>query len=176
MAAILVDARSGRVLYEKNADEKRMIASITKLMTGLVAVESTPDILEIVTIKTEWTDIEGTSIYLKAGEQLSLETLLYGMLLESGNDAALAVAGCCAGNVETFVGWMTRGPRAWACKTRILQTPTASTRGPLPPHPTMAKLAAACMENELIARIVSTISISFGVSTFTNHNKAALAV
>ena len=105
-SAILVDAGSGRVLYAQNIHEKRLIASITKLMTALVAVESHPDISETVTVKPEWTGAEGSSMYLKAGERLSLEGLLYGLLLSSGNDAAVAIAGYCAGDVETFVDWM----------------------------------------------------------------------
>ncbi len=172
MSAILVDAQSGRVLYEKNADEKRMIASITKLMTALVAAESTPDFLDLVTIRPEWTDIEGTSIYLKAGEQLSLETLLYGMLLESGNDAALAVAGYCAGNVETFVDWMNQRAASLGMTNTHFANPNGlNAEGHYSTAADMARLATACMENELIGRIVSTKSISFGVRTFTNHNK-----
>ena len=71
-SAILVDAASGRVLYEKNAREKRLIASITKLMTALVAVESTPDLEDEVTIQPADTLAEGSSMYLKPGEKLPL--------------------------------------------------------------------------------------------------------
>ena len=92
-SAILVDGASGRVLYEHNAHERRPIASITKLMTALVAVESTPDLSREVTIKEEYTRAEGSSMYLREEEVLTLEDLLYGLLLASGNDAALAVAG-----------------------------------------------------------------------------------
>ena len=105
-SAILVDAESGRVLYAQDADERRSIASITKLMTALVAVESTPDVDEVVTIRPEWTGAEGSSMYLRAEEEVTLEGLLYGLLLASGNDAAVAIAGYCAGDVETFVDWM----------------------------------------------------------------------
>ena len=105
-SAILIDGESGRVLYAQNAEEERPIASITKLMTALVAVESHPDLSEVVTIRPEWTGVEGSSMYLKAGEELTLEALLYGLLLASGNDAAVAIAGFCAGDVDTFVAWM----------------------------------------------------------------------
>ena len=88
-SAILIDGESGRVLYAQNAEEERPIASITKLMTALVAVESHPDLSEVVTIRPEWTGVEGSSMYLKAGEELTLEALLYGLLLASGNDAAV---------------------------------------------------------------------------------------
>ncbi len=105
-SAILMEAGSGRVLYEQNAHEPRLIASITKLMTALVALESGHDLREEVTILPEWAGAEGSSIYLRPGEKVTLETLLYGMLLRSGNDAALAVAGCCGGTVEDFVARM----------------------------------------------------------------------
>ena len=98
-----MDADSGRVLYESNARQRRLIASTTKLMTALVALESGHRLDEVVTIAPKWAGAEGSSIYLKPGEQVRLETLLYGMLLRSGNDAALAVAGFCAGSVEAFV-------------------------------------------------------------------------
>ena len=98
-SAILIDAESGRVLYEQNAHEPRYIASITKLMTALVAMESGCTLDEVVTIKREYTGAEGSSMYLREGEKLSLEALMYGLLLASGNDAALAVAGHCGGTV-----------------------------------------------------------------------------
>ena len=104
-SAILIDGESGRVLYAQNAEE-RPIASITKLMTALVAVCAHPALSDVVTIRPEWTGIEGSSMYLRAGEELTLEELLYGLLLSSGNDAAVAIAGYCAGDVDTFVSWM----------------------------------------------------------------------
>ena len=88
-SAILMEAESGRVLYEQNAHEERLIASITKLMTALVALESGHPLEEKVVIREEDTRTEGSSLYLRPGEELRLETLLYGLLLQSGNDAAL---------------------------------------------------------------------------------------
>ena len=112
-SAVLMDAETGRVLYAHNEQEPRAIASTTKLMTALVAAEYLGgDLSETVEIKREWTGIEGTSLYLKPGETITLKTLLYGLLLHSGNDAAVALAGICGGEVETFVGW-TSGPRTW---------------------------------------------------------------
>ena len=106
-SAVLMDAETGRVLYAHNEQEPRAIASTTKLMTALVAAEYLGgDLSETVEIKREWTGIEGTSLYLKPGETITLKTLLYGLLLHSGNDAAVALAGICGGEVETFVGWM----------------------------------------------------------------------
>lgn len=101
-SAVLMEAESGRVLYAKDADTPRLIASTTKLMTALVALESGHSLEEVVTIPAEAAGVEGSSLYLKAGETVKLKTLLYGMLLQSGNDAATAVALYCAGSLEAF--------------------------------------------------------------------------
>ena len=89
-SAILMDADSGRILYAHNENARMLIASTTKIMTALVAIEH-GRLSDLITVSKEATLAEGTSMYLKAGEQLTLETLLYGLLLSSGNDAALAV-------------------------------------------------------------------------------------
>ena len=123
-SAVLMDAETGRVLYAHNEQEPRAIASTTKLMTALVAAEYLGgDLSETVEIKREWTGIEGTSLYLKPGETITLKTLLYGLLLHSGNDAAVALAGICGGEVETFVGWMNQ--RAQELGWRTLPSSTA---------------------------------------------------
>ena len=95
----MVDLDSGRVLHEHNADDIRLIASITKLMTALVAVEREPDLSREITVRAEWLETEGSRIYLRAGENVTMETLLYGLLLESGNDAAMVIACACAAYV-----------------------------------------------------------------------------
>lgn len=172
VSAVLVDCDSGRVLYEKNPDEKRLIASITKLMTALVAVESHPDLTQKVKIKQEWTHAEGSSLYLREGETLSLETLLYGLLLHSGNDAALAIAGYCAGDVDTFVEWMNERASDLGMTNTKFQNPNGLNHEQhYSTAEDMAKLAVACMKNETLAKIVATKSISFEGRTFTNHNK-----
>ena len=99
-AAILVDADSGRVLYDQNADARMLIASTTKIMTALVAIRE-GNLSDVVTVKREATLTEGSSMYLKEGEKLTLETLLYGLMLCSGNDAAVAIAEHVGGSVDT---------------------------------------------------------------------------
>ena len=105
--AVLVDGSSGRVLYEKNSDKRLYPASTTKIMTALVTLETLdelglgPDSKVIVPV--EAAGVEGSSLYLKAGEKLSLEELLYGLMLQSGNDSAEAIAVCVGGTRETFV-------------------------------------------------------------------------
>lgn len=171
-SAVLLDAESGRILWEHNADEKRYIASITKMMTALVAMESGHSLDEQVDIKREYTGAEGSSMYLREGERLSLETLMYGLLLASGNDAALAVAGYCAGSVDAFVAQMNRrAARLGMTNTRFLNPSGLTEEGHMSTARDMAVLAAACMRVEAIANIVATRSITIGGRTFTNHNK-----
>ena len=100
-SAILIEASSGRALYEQNPDQQMLIASTTKIMTAIVALESCA-LDERVEI-TQAHMVEGSSMYLKPGETLTMEELLYGLMLCSGNDAALAVADHCGPGVEAFV-------------------------------------------------------------------------
>ena len=172
VSAILVDGESGRVLYEHNAQEQRSIASITKLMTALVAVESTPDLEQTVTIRQEWTGAEGSSLYLRAGEEMSLKDLLYGLLLQSGNDAAIAVAGFCAGDVDTFVAWMNLRAQSLGMEDTHFANPNGlDQEGHYSTAADMAILARVCMAQETIAQIVGTRSLTLGSRTLTNHNK-----
>ena len=175
-SAILIDGESGRVLYAQNAEEERPIASITKLMTALVAAEYLGgDLSETVEIKREWTGIEGTSLYLKPGETITLKTLLYGLLLHSGNDAAVALAGICGGEVETFVGWMNqRAQELGMADTTFLNCTGLPAQG----HQTSAH-DIALMSRELILnhpsiREYTTIwmdSIRNGAFGLTNTNR-----
>ena len=105
VSAVLMDADSGRVLYSQNADARMRIASTTKLMTALVAIRRA-DLSMVCTVGRDAAGVEGSSMYLKAGEKLTLETLLYGLLLSSGNDAAVAIADAVAGDVPHFVALM----------------------------------------------------------------------
>lgn len=170
--AVLMDADTGRVLYEKDSRSRRLIASTTKLMTALVALESGHDLGEIVTIEKAWTGAEGSSIYLRPGEEITLEALLYGLLLRSGNDAALAVAGCCAGTVEDFVGRMNQKARELGMLDTSFANPNGlDAEGHYSSAYDMALLARACLKNVELAKIAATRSITLGTRTFTNHNK-----
>lgn len=171
-SAVLLDADSGRILYAQNENEERAIASITKLMTALVAAEYLDDLSQTITIQKAWTGIEGTSLYLKAGEEISLETLLYGLLLHSGNDAAVALAAHCAGDVETFVGWMNQRARDLGMTGTHFSDPNGL--GDEDHYSTaldMARLGAACLKNPVVSQIVATKSIVLEGRSFTNHNK-----
>lgn len=100
--AILMEQGTGRVLYEKDAHEKRRIASITKIMTAIIAIES-GKLDEMVEVSEKATKTEGSSIYLQPHEKIKLEDLVYGLMLRSGNDAAVAIAEHVGGSVEGFV-------------------------------------------------------------------------
>lgn len=170
-AAILMDGESGRILYEKDAHTPRLIASTTKLLTALVAVESTPDLEKEIVVKPEY-QAEGSSMYLKVGETLTLRELLYGLLLASGNDAALAIAGGCAGTVETFVGWMNE----WAADLGMENSHFANPNGlddeeHYSTAYDMALLAQAVLKNETLREMVATRSITVAGRSLTNHNK-----
>lgn len=101
----VIDADTGNVLFSHNANERRGMASTTKIMTALVAIENAPPDEEF-TIPKEAIGIEGSSVYLKEGERLTLRELLYCLLLESGNDAATAIAISVGGSEEKFVRMM----------------------------------------------------------------------
>lgn len=172
-SAVLMDGETGRILYANNENEPRAIASITKLMTALVAAEwAQGDLSRTVTIRQKWTGIEGTSLYLRAGEKLTLETLLYGLLLHSGNDAAVALAASCAGDVETFVGWMNQRAQDLGMTNTHFSDPNGlGDENHYSTALDMARLGAACLQNPTVAKITATRSITLEGRSFTNHNK-----
>ena len=169
--AILYEAETGTVLYEKNPDRQMLIASTTKIMTALVALENS-DCDDIVTIPSQCEGIEGSSMYLKAGEKLSLKTLLYGLLLESGNDAAVAIAIHTAGTVEKFAELMNARAQELGCTNTHFVNPNgldaddhySSARD-------LALIMAEAMNSKVFKQIVSTKTFTAEGRTFSNHNK-----
>lgn len=104
-SSIVIDLNSGRTLYEKNSDEKRLIASITKIMTAILTIEN--GILEDkVEVGTEILNMYGTNIYLEVGEEISIRDLLYGLILRSGNDASVVLAKYIGGTEKEFIELM----------------------------------------------------------------------
>ena len=170
-SAILVDAGSGRVLYEHNADRKMLIASTTKILTALVAIEE-GDLHDSVKVSREAAYTEGSAMYLTEGETLTLETLLYGVLLCSGNDAAVAVAQHVGGSVKGFVALMNEKARELGMEHSSFANPNGlDDEQHYSTARDMAKLARAALENETLMRIASTRSVTIGGRTMTNHNK-----
>lgn len=101
-SAVVMDLNSGRVLYDLNKDDPRLIASITKIMTCLIAIMYS-DLDKTVIVDEDILKAYGSSVYLSVGEEIKLEDLLYGLMLRSGNDAAVAIANTVAGSMENFV-------------------------------------------------------------------------
>ena len=170
-SAILVDADSGRVLYEHNADRKMLIASTTKIMTALTALEH-GCLSDTVTVSREAACTEGSAMYLKEGETLTLETLLYGLLLCSGNDAAVAIAQHIGGSVRGFAALMNEKAQALGMENTSFANPNGlDDEHHYSTARDMAKLAAAAVENETLLRIASTRTVTIGGRTMHNHNK-----
>ncbi len=170
-ASIVIHSDSGRVLYEKNADQRMLIASTTKIMTALVTVEQCA-MDETVTIKPEWAAVEGSSMYLKAGETYTVEELLYGMLLSSGNDAATALACHVAGDIPSFAALMNEKAEALGMAGSSFENPHGlDGEAHYSTARDMAVLAASAMENETFAKIVGTRSTTIKGLTYVNHNK-----
>ena len=169
--AILMDATTGRVLYEKRADEKSLIASTTKIMTAILICERC-NVLDRMRIPKEAVGIEGSSMYLQEGEVLSLQELLYGMMLRSGNDAATALAIYCGGTVEGFAELMND-------KAKMLNLTGSHFVNPhgldAPDHYSTARdlaiLASYAMDNPIFAKTVSSKTVNIDRWVLTNHNK-----
>ena len=155
-SAILMEAVTGRVLYESNAHEALPMASTTKIMTALLALEK-GSLTDTVTTGRSAFGVPGTSIYLAEGEQLTLEEMLYGLLLASGNDAAVAIAEHIGGTVEDFCGMMTRRAEEIGCENTRFSTPHGL---PADNHHTtawdLALIAREAMKNPVFRQIVST--------------------
>ena len=169
-SAVLIEQQSGRVLYEQSADTEMLIASITKIMTAVVALER-GDLSKAYTV-TAQDMAEGSSMYLKVGETVTLEELLYGLMLASGNDAALAVAHCVSGDTSAFVDLMNQtAQKLGLVHTGFVNPNGLDAEGHYSSARDMAKLTAYALENEIFRRIVSTRSITIGDRVLKNHNK-----
>ena len=168
-AAVLMDADRGRLLYDKNGGKRMLIASTTKLMTALVALEQ-GGLQQEITV-TGGHMAEGSSMYLRPGEKLTLETLLYGLLLSSGNDAALAVTECMGGAVP-FVARMNEKAAELGMENTHFANPNGlDDEAHYSTAEDMAKLAAAAMDDPVLRRVASTRTARIGGRTLTNHNK-----
>lgn len=176
-SAILIDASTGDIVWSKNADRKMSMASTTKIMTALVALENC-DIEKTVEVSPDAVGIEGSSIYLYEGERLTMEDLLYAMLLESANDAAAAIAIEVGGNISTFADMMNQKAGELALATTHFTNPHGLDD---PEHFTtaseLAKIALTAMKNDTFRTIVSTFKKTIplneteGVRLLINHNK-----
>ena len=153
----LVEAGSGRLLMGEHEHDRLPMASTTKIMTALLVLESGEDLDALVTVAHEAAGVEGSSMHLAAEEKLSLRDLLYGLMMVSGNDAAVALAIHLSGSVEAFAARMNARAAALGCTDTHFVNPNGLHD---PNHYTSAcdlcRMAAAAMELPVFRDIVST--------------------
>ena len=176
-SAILMDMDSNRILYEKNIHEKRSVASISKIMTAVVAIES-GKIDDKVVIGTEIKSAYGSGIYIQIGEEMTLRDLLYGLMLRSGNDAALAISNYVGGNVENFVALMNEKAKELKMTNTIFNNPSGldEDEGNYSTAYDMALLTSYAMKLDDYRSITSTkkYNLSTNKNTYSWINKNKL--
>lgn len=174
--AILMDTDSNRILYAKNIHEVRSVASISKIMTAILAIES-GKLDDTVLIGDEILDAYGSAIYIKQGEEMTLRDLVYGLMLRSGNDAALAIANYVGGDVNSFVDMMNQKARQIGMKNTTFNNPSGldENKGNMSTAYDMAILTSYAMQNEDYKTIVKTkhhtVTTNKNVYSWTNKNK-----
>lgn len=174
-SAIIIESRYGNVLYEKNAHTRATMASTTKIMTALCAIEE-GNLDSKVKVHDSAVGVEGSSMYLTRGEEITLRELVYGLMLSSGNDAAVAIACAVSGSVEDFAKLMNdKAERIGAKNTQFKNPNGLDEEGHYTTAYDLAKIAAHAMKNEEFRKIVSTyqttVSSSDDKRYLTNHNK-----
>lgn len=176
-SAVLID-ESGQILYEKNANAKGYPASTTKIMTALVTLEKLDELgldekSEII-VPEEAVGIEGSSIYLKKGERLTIEELLYGLMLRSGNDSAAALAVCMGGSLGEFVSMMNERAAALGCSGTHFTNPSGLyEENHYTTASDLAKIAHEAMKRQDFREIVGAKDWqnTDGSRSFHNKNK-----
>ncbi len=176
-SAILIEADSGEVIFEKEADIKLPMASTTKIMTAVVALENA-DLDKVVAVSPKACGVEGSSIYLKPGDKLTMEDLLYSLLLQSANDAAAAIAYEVAGGIDEFAQMMNDKAAELGLKSTHFTNPHGlDNEAHYTTAHDLAKLTAYALKNESFLKIVSTFKHSIQLSSdenahiLVNHNK-----
>lgn len=155
-SAILIEASTGRVLYEKNAFERMPMASTTKIMTAILAIENS-NLSDTVVVSPKASDVGESSIWLAAGEKMTMSDMLFGLMLASGNDAAVAIAEHVAGSVDEFSQMM----NAKAKEIGAYNTNFCNPNGlPIDDHYTtaydLALISAYAMKNDFFKELVKT--------------------
>lgn len=169
--AAIVISSGGEAVFEKNADERMLIASTTKIMTALVALENA-ELTDEVEIPAQCCGVEGSSMYLCPGDKYTLGELIRGLLLVSGNDAASAIAVYTAGSEAKFVAMMNSRAKALGMTNTHFENPHGlDAPGHYSTARDLAHLMAHCMENPDFARICAMTSCNVGGQTLVNHNR-----
>lgn len=159
-ACLVLDAVGGQILFERNADERRAVASTQKLLSALVCVESTP-LDKTAVVSAYAAAAEPHKMYLKIGEQYPLKTLLSAMLIESCNDAARCVAQTCAGSEDAFGVWMTRRAKQLGMKDSQFKNASGlPASGQYSTARDMSRIARAALYNSTIRGLVGRSELS----------------
>lgn len=168
---VLMDADSGALLWTRQPDARGLIASTTKIMTGWLVCQA-GELDRVVTVPAEAVGVEGSSLYLKEGESLTREELLLGTMLQSGNDAALALAIHCAGDEARFAAWMNEKAAALGMENSRFANPHGLDAGEhYGSAADLGLLMLACMERPELVRILGTPSVQIHGESYVNHNK-----
>lgn len=155
-SAVMFDVASGRILYNKFGDKPLPIASLTKIMTAIVAIEHAK-LSDIVKVSGNAFGKEGSSIYLKLNEEMSLHNMLYGLMLRSGNDAATAIAEHVGGSVEGFAFLMNQKALWLGMNHSQFQNPSGlDDKEHFSTAEDIAKLTAYALRNPIFQEIVKT--------------------
>ena len=175
---ILMDMDSGRVLASKNKDSPRLIASITKIMTCILAIENA-NINDIVKVDESISKSYGSGIYISVGEEIKLIDLLYGLMLRSGNDAAIMISTYIRGSEEEFVKLMNQKAKEIGMKNTIFYNSSGldtETIGNKSTAYDMAILTKYAMQNEIYRNIVKTkkYTVKTNIKSYIWHNKNKL--
>ncbi len=170
-SAIVIDADSGRVLFEKNAYVKRPMASTTKIMTAIVALEN-GNMDDIVKVSKNAASIWGSLMHLSAGEEITLKELMYGLLMRSGNDAAIAIGEHIAGSVDHFLEMMNqKAKEIGALNTNFTSPHGLDNTGHYTTAYDLAIITRYALNIPLFNEIVKTKSIQVGNRFLTNTNE-----
>lgn len=171
MAGIVMDMESGRVLFEKNAYKRMPIASTTKIMTAILAIEN-GNLEDEVTVSKLASSIRGSVIHLRAGEQIKLKDLLYGLMLNSGNDASIAIAEHIGGSLENFLEMMDYKARLLGARNTGFKSPHGLDKeGHFSTAYDLAVITKYALQNPTFSKIVGTKSIYAGNRNLYNTNE-----
>ena len=153
----VIEAESGRILFEKNKDKKVPMASTTKIMTAITAIENCENLDEKFEISPKAVGVEGTSLYLRKGDVYSTRDLLYALMLISGNDASVAIAEHVAGSTSEFVTLMNElAKKIGANSTHFANTHGLDADGHYTTAYDLALITAYALNNDTFREIVST--------------------
>lgn len=168
---IAMELTTGEVLVEANAEARLPMASTTKILTAIIIIEDC-DLNEVISVPDEAVGVEGSSIYLKRQEQISIKDLVYGLMLRSGNDSAAALALHHSGSIENFAKAMNERAIKIGAENSSFKNPSGLPDGG---HYTTArdlcKIACYAMNNPVFKEVVSTVNYKGEYRSFVNKNK-----